>query len=37
LIHVGRDTVIYLANGGVDFFGTETGGLGPALLKITIS
>ena len=38
LIHVGQSTVIYLANGGVDFLGTgDTGGAGPALLKITIN
>jgi len=37
LIHHGQDTVIYLANGGVDFLGTgDTGGAGPAILKITI-
>src|SRR5438874_2627709 len=36
LIHVGQSTVIYLANGGVDFLGTgQTGGAGPAILKIT--
>jgi len=38
LIHAGQNTVIYLANGGVDFLGTgDTGGAGPALLKITIT
>jgi hypothetical protein len=38
LIHVGQRTVIYLANGGVDFLGTgDTGGAGPALLKITVT
>jgi sugar lactone lactonase YvrE len=38
LIHVGRSTVIYLANSGIDFLGTgETGGAGPAILKITIT
>ena len=38
LIHVGQSTVIYLANGGVDFLGTgQTGGAGPAILKITIT
>jgi hypothetical protein len=38
LIHVGRTTVIYLANGDIDFLGTgETGGAGPAILEITIS
>ena len=30
-------TIIYLANGGVAFFSTNTTGFGPALLKITIS
>jgi hypothetical protein len=38
LVHVGRSTVIYLANGGVDFLGTgATGGAGPAILEITIT
>jgi hypothetical protein len=37
LIHVGRSTVIYLANGAVDFLGTgQTTPLPPSLLKITI-
>jgi sugar lactone lactonase YvrE len=37
LIHVGQRTVIYLANTNLDFVGTgETGGAGPAILKITI-
>ncbi len=38
LIHVGQSTVIYLANGAVDFLGTgQTTFLPPSLLKITIS
>jgi uncharacterized membrane protein len=38
LTHVGPSTVIYLANGGVDFLGTgATGGAGPAILKVTIT
>jgi hypothetical protein len=37
LIHVGKNTVIYLANGGTPFFSSNTTGFGPALLKITIS
>jgi hypothetical protein len=38
LIHVGQRTVIYLANGAVDFLGTgQTTPLPPSLLKITIS
>ena len=37
LIHVGQNTVIYLANTNEDFLGTgATGGAGPAILKITI-
>ena len=36
LIHVGKSTVIYLANSGAPFFSTNTTGFGPALLKITI-
>jgi hypothetical protein len=37
LIHVGQSTVIYLANGAVDFLGTgQTTPLPPSLLKITI-
>ena len=37
LIHVGQSTVIYLANGAVDFLGTgETTFLPPSLLTITI-
>jgi hypothetical protein len=37
LIHVGRSTVIYLANGGSDFLGTgQTSSVGPSVLKITI-
>lgn len=37
LIHVGQDTVIYLANSSSDFLGTgATGGAGPAILEITI-
>jgi hypothetical protein len=37
LIHVGKRTVIYLANTGAPLFSTNTTGFGPALLKITIS
>jgi hypothetical protein len=38
LIHVGQSTVIYLANGAVDFLMTgQTTPLPPSLLKITIS
>lgn len=37
LIHAGKSTVIYLANGGMPFFSTNTTGFGPALLKITIT
>ena len=38
LIHVGQSTVIYLANGAVDFLGTgQTTPLPPSLLKITIN
>ena len=36
LIHNGQSVVIYLANGGMPFFSTNTTGFGPALLKITI-
>jgi uncharacterized protein (TIGR03118 family) len=38
LIHVGQSTVIYLANLDVDAAGSgQTGGAGPAILKITIT
>jgi hypothetical protein len=37
LIHVGKSTVIYLANGGMPFFSSNTTGFGPALLEITIT
>ena len=37
LIHVGQTTVIYLANTGGSFGSPNTGGAGPALLKISIS
>jgi hypothetical protein len=38
LIHIGQSTVIYLANGAVDFLGTgQTSTVGPAVFKITIS
>jgi hypothetical protein len=37
LIHVGKSTVIYLANTGAPLFSTNTTGFGPALLKITIT
>ncbi len=37
LIHAGKSTVIYLANGGAPFFSTNTTGLPAALLKITIT
>jgi len=38
LIHVGKSTVIYLANGADDFLGTgQTTTLPPSVLKITIS
>jgi hypothetical protein len=37
LIHVGKSTVIYLANTGAQLFSSNTSGLGPALLKITIT
>ena len=37
LIHVGQNTVIYLANTGEDFGGTgQTSSVGPAIFKITI-
>ncbi len=37
LIHLGRNTVIYIANTNDDFLGTgATGGAGPAILQITI-
>ena len=37
LIHVGQQTVVYLANGASDFLGTgETSSVGPSVLKITI-
>ena len=37
LIHVGQQTVIYLANGGSDFLGTgATSSVGPSVLKIAI-
>ena len=37
LIHVGKSTVIYLANTGGAFGSGNTGGAGPAILKITIT
>lgn len=37
LIHVGKRTVIYLANTGSPIFSGNTTGFGPALLKITIT
>jgi hypothetical protein len=38
LIHNGKSTVIYLANGAVDFLGTGlTSSIGPSVLKITIT
>jgi len=37
-IHVGLDTVIYLANSGEDFLGTgATGGARPAIFKLTLA
>jgi sugar lactone lactonase YvrE len=37
LIHVGRSTVIYLANTNNDFLGTGDTGMGPAILEITVT
>jgi hypothetical protein len=37
LIHVGQRTVIYIANGGASFGSGNTGGAGPAIIKVTVT